>query len=405
MNAHTHRTAWILTLLSCVLITLSPSGSNAQETEQAETEVAAERFSVPDGSPEELLKFIEKLAEPEEPYSTRAEIRQVAASISEAADKILAADTTDTLLKEAVEWRIGALSTLAQLGDREASAEIDQVLARLADDPRPVVASFAKFMQVAHAVERWYALDQAQKQAAINQLVTLFETVELEPRHPNLLFQLGDMVADTDDTEIITPALEKLVPLVKQSENPMVARAADELEGILRRVNLLGNKLELEGQLLEGEPLDWESYRGKVVLVDFWAVWCGPCRAEVPNLLEHYRMYKDKGFEILGVSLDDERAAAEQYVEQTAIPWATVFDKGSDTSMATKYAINAIPRLILVDQEGTVVHMNARGEILTEQLAKLLGEPAVAAAELDSAPDSESSQEQTAQTKATSERQ
>jgi hypothetical protein len=148
MNAISLRSIWLLAILSLALGALSPAAGRCQDNEQQDesqelTDEAAERFQVPDGTPEELLKFIEKLAEPDEPYSTRAEIRLVASAISGAADKMLAAETTDVLLKEAVEWRIGSLFTLAQLGDREASEQIDEVLAKLAEDPRPVVAEFA----------------------------------------------------------------------------------------------------------------------------------------------------------------------------------------------------------------------------------------------------------------------
>jgi thiol-disulfide isomerase/thioredoxin len=83
--------------------------------------------------------------------------------------------------------------------------------------------------------------------------------------------------------------------------------------------------------MLDGSQLDWKSYRGKVVLVDFWATWCGPCRAEVPNVMKMYRDYHDKGFEVLGISLDDRREQAESYIKQEEIPWPTMFsDKSSE---------------------------------------------------------------------------
>jgi peroxiredoxin len=93
-------------------------------------------------------------------------------------------------------------------------------------------------------------------------------------------------------------------------------------------------------------------------------------------------MYKDKGFEVLGISLDQTPEDAEEYIEQTGITWETVFSSDPEerfwnAPMAVRYAVNAIPQAFLVDQEGKVVHMNARGPLLSQQLAQLLGPPSI----------------------------
>ena len=142
-----------------------------------------------------------------------------------------------------------------------------------------------------------------------------------------------------------------------------------------------GHKLELTGTYLDGKPLDWEAYRGKVVLVDFWATWCGPCRAEVPNVLENYRKYHDKGFDVLGISLDEKRSDVEQYMRDSGVPWRTTFYAPTDPQhkqppMALKYGVTAIPRCILVDQQGNVVNLNARGKVLGRRTAKAPRRPA-----------------------------
>ena len=152
------------------------------------------------------------------------------------------------------------------------------------------------------------------------------------------------------------------------------------LEGIGRRLDLLGNQLKLSGTLIDGTPLDWESYRGKVVLVDFWAVGCGPCRAELPNIIRQYEAYHDKGFEVLGINLDPAREPVEEFLEKAEIPWPNLFDDSSGEDgwhhpMADYYGVTGIPRAILVDRDGTVVNMNARGEVLPRELRRLLGEP------------------------------
>lgn len=122
------------------------------------------------------------------------------------------------------------------------------------------------------------------------------------------------------------------------------------------------------------------TQQGRVVLVDFWATWCGPCRQEVPNILEMYDAYHEKGFDVLGVSLDESADKAQDYIESNDIPWPSLFpaeedQRGWDHPLVEYYAINGIPTAILVDADGRVVHMNARGRNLREQLQKLLGDP------------------------------
>ena len=118
---------------------------------------------------------------------------------------------------------------------------------------------------------------------------------------------------------------------------------------------LPGKPIEIEGTLLGGSKIDWESYRGKVVLVDFFASFCDPCRAEVPNVLENYRAYHDKGFEVVGVNLDTNPQMCKLYMDQTGFKFPTIFGDapnaaGWDLPLARKYGITRIPRVILVDQ-------------------------------------------------------
>jgi thiol-disulfide isomerase/thioredoxin len=148
------------------------------------------------------------------------------------------------------------------------------------------------------------------------------------------------------------------------------------MEGSIRRLELPGKTMEITGTQVDGSPFDWSKYRGKVVLVDFWATWCGPCLGELPNVKKNYELYHDKGFDVVGISLDDNRQKLEDFLVKEQSPWANIFEGGGwETPMAVYYGINSIPRAILVDKEGKVVSMNARGGELDKLLAELLGPP------------------------------
>ena len=125
--------------------------------------------------------------------------------------------------------------------------------------------------------------------------------------------------------------------------------------------------------MLNGQPLAWNRYRGKVVLVDFWATWCGPCRAEFPQLKKLYESYKSRGFEVVAICLDQDRAQLEEFLQKESLPWITLHDQGGTSPTADRYGVTTLPTSILVDKNGKVISLAARGDELTKQLEKLLG--------------------------------
>ena len=130
--------------------------------------------------------------------------------------------------------------------------------------------------------------------------------------------------------------------------------------------------LELKFTAVDGREVDLAKLRGKVVLVDFWATWCGPCVGEIPNVVKAYEKLHDKGFEIVGISFDEDKAKLEAMTKQKGMAWPQFFDgKGWKNEFGGKFGINSIPRMWLVDKKGMVVDTEGRAD-LAEKVEKLL---------------------------------
>lgn len=128
---------------------------------------------------------------------------------------------------------------------------------------------------------------------------------------------------------------------------------------------------DFEQETPAGDTMKISDFRGKYLLLDFWASWCGPCRTENPNLVKVYRRYKDRGFEILGISLDHsrQREAWLKAIEADGLIWSQVSDlRGSKNKAAVLYGINAIPANFLLDPEGKIIAKNLRGQALRDAL-------------------------------------
>ena len=136
----------------------------------------------------------------------------------------------------------------------------------------------------------------------------------------------------------------------------------------------VGQPLDLKFQTVDGHHVDLAKLKGKVVLVDFWATWCGPCVAEIPNVKATYDKLHAKGFEIVGISLDQDKAKLLSFTKQKGMKWPQYFDgKGWDNAISKKFGIDSIPRMWLVDKKGNLVDKEGR-ENLEAKVEKLLAE-------------------------------
>jgi thiol-disulfide isomerase/thioredoxin len=233
--------------------------------------------------------------------------------------------------------RIGAKLRAGQQTEAALADEIkefDVILARYADQKTDEVAMIA-FMKA-----RLY--------------------LEVLDNNPQAIVVLKKLQADFPDTDVGRNVGE----VIEMLERQVAAEAALAVGKTFP---------DFSEQDTAGRPLSIAGLKGKVVLVDFWATWCGPCIAELPTVTAAYDKYRAKGFEIVGISLDDNRAALDAFVKDNKMAWPQFFDgQGWKNKLAQQYGINSIPATFLLDREGRIVAKNLRGEQLDQELSKLL---------------------------------
>ncbi|MRG47195.1 redoxin domain-containing protein [Chitinophaga sp. SYP-B3965] len=183
---------------------------------------------------------------------------------------------------------------------------------------------------------------------------------------------LKEYAGSFPDYQEVQPLFKSLAADVQKSEQGV--KYADRLEKV-KAVAIGAVAPDFTQNDPEGKPVSLASFRGKYVLIDFWASWCGPCRAENPAVVKAYNEYKDRNFTILGVSLDQEGAHAKwvEAIKADNLTWTQVSDLAFwKNAVAQQYAVNSIPQNFLLDPNGKIIAKNLRGKTLEAKLAEVI---------------------------------
>ncbi len=367
--------AFFLAVVSC--------SSSVAPADEAKAEETDPDYAVPDGTPKEIIAFVTKLQQRRPKFANREEMIdhavKVQRAIISASDKILKQEPDDELAERAVGMKLNSLLMLAGAQIPGAAKEALEAVALMKQGSNKIVASAAaekwQIVRIFNATE----MNAADRSALAEEVLTAADKKDFGRTVMGNVIQLGRVLEESGDPKEVVAYYTKVADLAEHHGTPQLKELAEMMRGTARRANLPGNPMQIDANLLDGKPFDWASYRGKVVLVDFWATWCGPCIAELPNVKENYKKYHDKGFDVVGISLDRTKDKLEAFIEKEELPWAQLYDEeiqkgtGWNHPVARYYGISGIPAAILVDKDGKVVSMNARGPELTKQLEKLLG--------------------------------
>lgn len=319
----------------------------------------------------ELVDFVFNMQEKPKAIQGRKGFTE---AIVDAADRVLAApDASDKFRGIAASAKIEALHKKASMGDKDADQQLAKFVDTLKEKPIAAVSDLVKFLLLEREVMQANDLPLDKIPALLDQIKQYCGAEKLEGRHLRLASSTVEAINRLEDGDAREKQFAEFGKMFAKSADKELARYGKKLAKAPagKESDLVGKPLELAGTTASGAPFDWATYRGKVVIVDFWATWCGPCIRELPNVKATHEKYKDRGFDILGISLDQDQEALADFLQKNPLPWQTLAGDGTQ-ELAQKYGVRGIPTVMLVDREGKVLGVAHRIEQLIPELEKQL---------------------------------
>jgi peroxiredoxin len=247
--------------------------------------------------------------------------------------------------------------------DHEETAR--RYLATYPDGPVRALAQIVATMARAQAGQFGEALQQYQK------LMASLGKVEQEEFATQFTDSLAQAASTAGAYDIARQVYETL--LERYAESPTLRQ---KVRDDLNRLALVGKPApRLVVKDIDGNTFRTDEFRGRYVLVDFWATWCAPCVAELPRVQAAYAKYHEAGFEVVGISLDETKAAVQDFVRTRKLPWRQIHNASCGGDLVEAFGVGAIPATFLLDPQGTIIRLELRGPALDQALSQFMKDP------------------------------
>jgi thiol-disulfide isomerase/thioredoxin len=302
-------------------------------------------------------------------------------ALVDAADRVLAdSEARTAYIRIASLNKLQALHRMAILETPGYEDRLRQAVQQLSKVNEKQVVAEVQFLALeAKAIEAT-ELDDESRKSMLETLRTFFTETVPQQKHLRLASATVAIINGIDNADAPKDAATEREKWYGEFGKLFAESKDKQLAGYGRQLakpssaetsSVVGEVLALEGDSHAGLPFDWEAYRGKVVVVDFWATWCGPCLRELPNVQKAYSELNDQGFEIVGISIDQDLDALTEFLDREALPWPTLSGEKAQAK-ARELGVRAIPTMMLIDRDGKIVQVANRIEQLRPLINQLL---------------------------------
>ena len=295
-----------------------------------------------------------------------------AEAVLEASQRLLAMDASDKFHLIAAETACSVLHEQAGLGNDELDQLLIRFVATLKEDPRKPIQAIVQFHQVERRILEVDELEWKDIETILNETHAYLNAETLQERHLRMAVAVVHAINQSDEFEVRAEQYQRFGKLFSGSE---FKRLANYGKSIVKAASsgpaasdLVGKELKITGLTDFGQPIDWKSYRGKVVLIDFWATWCGPCRAEIPNIKALYEELPRDVFDVVAINLDREEGALATFLKEHPLPWSNVIGKDA-FGIAEAYNIAALPTMMVIGPDGKILAVGHRVATLKPVIA------------------------------------